>query len=70
MQFLLAAVASCTTSTVEDLIDVLSTVFIRSLEILKLLLKVLNIRFEARRLGRQPLIDLSDRAENKPANKK
>ena len=55
-------------AALEDLINVALTILVRSFEVLKSLLEVLDVRFELRCLARQPLVDFSCRAENKPAN--
>ena len=61
--------ASCTSTTFEDLIDMLPAVLVCRLKILKLLAQVLNVRFELRCLRRQSLVNFSHRAEHKPANR-
>jgi hypothetical protein len=60
--------SSCTSSVLEDLIDVLAAILVRRLKIMEFLLQVLHVRSQLRRLGCQPLADFDYRAENKPGN--
>jgi hypothetical protein len=59
----------CPRSRPEDLLNVVSAVFIGGLKVMQLLLKVADICFQFLCLGGQTLVDYGDRCGHKPGNK-
>ncbi len=51
----------------DDLVNMLSAILMRRLQVVQLLVKICNIRFQLRRLGREPLLHLVHWTEHKPA---
>jgi hypothetical protein len=63
------AVLSGTPSAVEDLFDVLATIFMRCLKIMQFLSEILHLQLQLRRFLAQPLVGFDYWTRDEPVNR-